>query len=115
MRLFQLVALAFSGALVSSCATIATMNSPAEAAKIVAAPNGPDQVYWTFETSLPTREEDWKAHVERWERARPLPASLRASAGQYLWIVPVCNGSTRWDKASLHQIIPGEMTARVSC
>ena len=53
--------------------------------------------------------------MERWETARPVPVSLLAEANQYLWIVPVCEGTARWDLARAYQMHPGEMTAQVSC
>lgn len=115
MNKIRFGALLILSTLLGACVTSITMNSPAIPATIVAGENGPEQVYWTYADSLPKDKDDWRAHVEENESPLPLPVHLLASERQYLWIVPVCNGSVRWDKAEPHQMAPDEMTARVEC
>lgn len=101
----------------SACVTSIRLNSPARAAAIVAAENGPEEVYWTYENSLRRGGDraSWRAHLEQYEDPRPLPVYLQASDGQSLWIVPICNGKTLWDRARSYQFGGGDMTVRVQC
>lgn len=115
MTVARLGCVVFGAGLLGSCTTMRAMDAPASPARIVAAAGGPEQVLWAFESSLPAGETARKAHMQRYEVARPVPVSLSASPGEYLWIVPVCNGATRWDRSAAYQLHRGEMTVRVSC
>lgn len=115
MTITRLACVVCGAGLLGSCATMSAMDAPASPARIVAAEGGPEQVLWTFESSLPAGAAARKGHMQLYETARPVPVSLSASPGEYLWIVPICNGSTRWDRAAAYQLHRGEMTAHVSC
>lgn len=115
MTKLRLASVVCGATLLGSCISMGGMDTPASSAKIVATESGPEQVLWTFESSLPEGTAARKAHMQRYEVPRPVPVSLSASPGEYLWIVPVCNGSTRWDRAAAYQLQRAEMMARVSC
>ena len=110
----RLALLAVGCGILSACVSM-QMDQSASSARIVAAEGGPRQVLWAYESSLPAGTAARKAHVERYETPRPVPVSLAGSPGEYLWIVPICGGVTRWDLAAAYQLHRGEMTARVSC
>jgi hypothetical protein len=98
-------------ALLPSCNTL-----PVREVSVVAAPDGPKRIYWTYVSSVETRTpEQRNEHLKAHEKAKRLPLSLDAEPGEYLWIVPVCGGQTRWDKGDEIQVPYDASPVRVTC
>ena len=100
-----------AGLLLASCAT----NLPTRRVFVSAAPQGPTHIYWTYLSSVedltPAQRNQ---HLRTYEEARRLPVSLTAEPGEYLWVVPVCDGP-QWTKADAIQVPMDGSALTVAC
>lgn len=113
-RISAIAMLAAAALAVSGCATLgAAVTTELRSTSATAA-------HWFYRTSLPGNDPArWKAHVLQYQpQPVQLPWRVTARVNSELWIVPVCNGVTRWDAANTYQVSAagaGRGVVAVSC
>jgi hypothetical protein len=91
-------------------------NLPARPVSIVAARQGPSHVLWTYLSSVADMTPDQRnQHLRDFEEQRRLPISVTAEPGEFLWIVPVCDGQPQWTKAEAIQVPLDASAMPISC